>query len=613
MNKVSALDLSNYSRRSFIKRTGSLIKNALVRPESLVSLILSLVLVMLVLYPLTEVIKEAFTFQDYDQGLADEVQIGTWTIFHVKRIFFGEMSWALFYKPFGNSLIVAFSVTILALTTGGGLAWIVVRTNIPFRNFLNTLVVTPYMMPSWVLALAWISFFKNDRIAGAEGIFAYFFEVQPPDWIAYGLFPIIVTLSLHYYVYSYLLISGALTSVDTSLEEAGACIGLSRWRQFRVITAPLLLPALGSAIVMTFIRVIGTFGTPALLGLPVRFFTLPTQIYTSLTSRNLGDGFMLALVLVLLSALFIFINSRMIGVRKSFVTMSGKGFRRNEITLGNWKWPLFILIGFFLFAVVVLPIGLLFWESIILEPGIYSLDNLTSHYWFGDNSKTFIDGELGVFMNDHIIKSIWNSLKLAFITSVFCGLIGVLVGYAVVRTRGTFSSRSLEAMAFTPYIFPAVALSAIYLGMFARPIGFIPALYGTFVLIVLISVVKALPFTSRTGISAMLQIDKSLEEAARVIGLGWFKRMWRIILPMAASGMISGMLLTYITVMRELSLIILLVTPSTEVLTTLIYEYQSQDLSQHAGATTIVLVILIVSIHILIRLITRGSQIKGFS
>ena len=107
--------------------------------------------------------------------------------------------------------------------------------------------------------------------------------------------------------------------------------GLSRLKQFLWITAPLLLPAIGSAVVMTFIRVVGSFGTPAVLGMPVRYFVLPTQIYAAMGTRNAGDGFLLALVLVVLACLFIFINQRLIGVRKSFVTLSGKGFRNKEI------------------------------------------------------------------------------------------------------------------------------------------------------------------------------------------------------------------------------------------------------------------------------------------
>ena len=295
------------------------------RPEVLLSAVLTLMLGVLVLFPLAEVIRESLSYQDYDKGHLPDIVVGDFTLFHVIRVFWGDISWALFYKPFFHSLVVAVAVTAISVSAGAWVAWILVRTDVPFRGTLKTLVVVPYMMPSWVLALAWLVVFKNDRIAGTEGLFSAAFGMQTPDWISYGMVPIIICLTGHYFVYAYLLISGAISSVNDELEEAGAIGGLSRFRQFLAITGPLLLPAIGSAVVVTFIRVLGTFGTPALLGLPVRFFTLPTQCYSTFSSRNMGDGFLLALVLVALAIVFIYVNSRLIGVRKSFVTLSGKG------------------------------------------------------------------------------------------------------------------------------------------------------------------------------------------------------------------------------------------------------------------------------------------------
>ncbi len=166
--------------------------------------------------------------------------------------------------------------------------------------------------------------------------------------------------------------------------------------------------------------------------------------------------------------------------------------------------------------------------------------------------------------------------------------------------------------AFLPYIFRAVAFGAIYIGMFSKPVGPIPALYGTFALLVLIAAVKNLPYTSRTGIAAILQIDKSLEESARVQGIGWFGRIRRIIAPLAASGLVSGMLLSFIGTMRELSLIILLVTPSTAVLASVIYTYQTDDVPQLIGAATLLLVGLVVGCNLLFRLVFKNTKM-GFA
>src|SRR5215212_8065706 len=206
------------------------------QPERLLGILLAALLGALVLVPLFELIRETLTVQPYDRAYLPKAQPGEFTLFHYERVFAGRLSWAIFYKPFFNSLVTAFAATAICLVYGAGLAWLIVRTNIPFRNFLHTLVMIPYMLPSWVMA---------------------------PDWIAYGPIPIIICMSLHYYVYSYLSVSSSITSVDSQLEEAGAMAGLSRLKQLLWITAPLLLPAIGSAVVMTFIRVVGSFGTPA--------------------------------------------------------------------------------------------------------------------------------------------------------------------------------------------------------------------------------------------------------------------------------------------------------------------------------------------------------------
>ena len=123
--------------------------------------------------------------------------------------------------------------------------------------------------------------------------------------------------------------------------------------------------------------------------------------------------------------------------------------------------------------------------------------------------------------------------------------------------------------------------------------------------------VKNLPFTSRTGIAAMLQIDKSLEKTARVQGIGWFRRMSKIVIPMSTSGLIAGMLLTFITTMRELSLIILLLSPANMVLTGLIFNYNEQDMTQHSGAVTLLLVMIIVGVNVLVRIFTGGVGLSG--
>lgn len=582
------------------------------RPDILIAVVLIVAFAFLVVGPLIQIIYTSITYQSYDLRVVRDAKEGQLTIYHYLRVFTGRLSRALFYKPFVNSLMVGLGVTAVAMLIGSLLAWAMVRTDVPWKRFFHNIIVIPYMMPSWVIALAWLILFKNDRIAGERGMLTYLTGLSPPDWFSYGLLPIIICLGLHYYSYSYLLVSGALDTINSELEEAGSIAGLKKGAVLRKITFPIVLPALGSSFVLTFTRSMGTFGTPALLGLPVRFFVLPTQLYASINSRNSGDAYVLALVLVCMAGLAIYFNSRIIGTRKSFVTMGGKGFRSRPNRLGGWRYPVGLLILLFLVIAVFLPVGLLGWSTLMLLPGDYSLSNLTAHFWIGESDFKIESGEAGVFRNSGILAGIGNSLRLGVAAAVINGILGLLIGYTVVRNRGSGLSKLLEGISFAPYVFPSIAFSAIYLGMFAKPRGPIPALYGTFALLVLIVVVKNLPFSSRSGISAMLQIDKSLEETARIQGIPWLKRFRKILFPMASSGFFSGMILTFITAMRELSLLIILVTPSTRVLTTIIFAYQDQNQTQHANAATLVLLLIIVVANALVRRLFGAKSILGF-
>ncbi len=581
------------------------------RPYNILSIILIVLLAFLVLFPLFQIIYTSLTYQSNDLRLVRDAQVGAFTFFHYSRVFVGKLAQALFFRPFINSILIGLGVTLLSMLIGTILAFVLVRTDIPFKNFFNSVIVIPYMMPSWVMALAWQLIFRNNKIGGATGMLTAFFGVEAPDWVSYGAFPIIICLALHYYAYSYLLVSGALATINSELEEAGSLSGLKRLRVMKSITFPLVLPALGSSFVLTFSRSMGTFGTPALLGLPVRFFTIPTQIYASINSRNTGDSFVLALVLVFLAAIAIYINSKIIGKRKSFVTMGGKGFRSRLNQLGRWKKVVTAAVFIFLFFVIIVPVLLLAWSTLMMKTDDYSLSNITTHYWFGKSNINIAGGQEGIFRNPGIWRGVWNSIRLGVSAALINGFAGLLIGYAVVRGRGTWFSKALETVSFAPYVFPSIAMGAIYLGMFAHRIGPIPALYGTFILIVLIVVVKNMPFSSRTGISAILQIDKSLEEVAQLEGIRWFKRFRLVLFPLARSGFFSGMILTFITAMRELSLIILLITPGTRVLTTIIFAYNDQDQVQHANGVTLILLLIIVSANFIVRKFFGSKSVLG--
>ncbi|MCF0262641.1 MAG: iron ABC transporter permease, partial [Sphaerochaetaceae bacterium] len=210
-----------------------------------------------------------------------------------------------------------------------------------------------------------------------------------------------------------------------------------------------------------------------------------------------------------------------------------------------------------------------------------------------------------------LFRALWNSIKLSVICSLTAGTLGFLAGYGIVRARGTKLATIVDNLAFFPYLMPAMAFSAIYLSMFSVRHGIIPSLYGTFFLLVLIGTVKYMPFASRAGINSMMQLSNQIEEAGQIIGVSWFKRMTRLVIPIQKASFISGYLLPFISCMRELSLFVLLVTPQNRVLTTLLFYYNEKGWNQYSNGINLMIVIIVLVVNTLVNKLTGASIDKG--
>ena len=583
------------------------LKNNIRRPHIVISLILLAILLFIVLLPFAKMVKDSFVWQFADIRLSRNARPGALTLFHWQRVFFSPLTRNTLLGPLLNSLSTSLSVSACAMVIGSLLAWLVARTDLPLKKIIATVAVLPYVIPSYIHALAWLNLFKNDRIGGAAGVFQYLTGMSPPDWLSYGYLPIVTTLSIHYFPFTFLLVSAALTSIDSRLEESGEILGASRAHILRRITFPLVLPALLSSFILTFSRILGTFGTPYFLGTPVRYYTLSTQIYSNIINRVPSVGYILAFVLIAISSTIIYVNQKMIGKRKSYVTIGGKGFQVTQTPLGRLRYPLVGVVALLFFVSVLMPFVLVLWQTLTLYPDDYSLRHLTLLFWIGKANTAFAEGEAGILRNPAILGAAWNSIKLALTASVLAGFLGIFIGYAVVKGRNTRLSYAVEQMSFLPYLVPGIAFGALYLALFSHQIGPMPALYGTFFLVALVCTAKNLPFTGRAGITSMLQIGGELEEASETLGARWTMRFRRIILPLSIQGAISGFVLVFITVMRELSLIILLVTPETRTLTTMTFRYQEQGYSQFSSAISV----LIIAIVVIGELFSRKLGQKG--
>jgi len=368
-----------------------------------------------------------------------------------------------------------------------------------------------------------------------------------------------------------------------------------------------------STFLLTSSKGIGSFGTPAFLGGPVREFLLSTSLYANLIGQRPGIGYIAALFMVVMGVLVLYMNHKVIGARRSFVTISGKGARAGLVKLGRARRPVAALVLLFIGAVIVVPIGALVIDTLMLRPGIYSWPNLSLHYWIGEASTAIGlgTGEAGVLRNPELMRALGNTMRLAVTVAAICGVLGVVLGYLIVRMRGTWLSRALDQLSFIPYLMPSVALGSVFLAMFAVPRGPFPALYGSFWLLVIACSVAYLPYAVKAGVGAMLQVGNELEEAAVVAGASWWTRMRRIIFPVQKASFFSGMLLPFISVTRELSLLILLVTPATQLATTITLRYSDRGWYPYTNAMVLLLIVIVVSATALSNRLMKTDLAKG--
>ena len=576
------------------RRLKNLILNVLKNPFNMVVLVSLIILFCLIIIPLLTMISSTFTLA---QGELRRVQghVGDFTLYYWKYILTGTMANAVLWGPLKNSFICGFFTVLVSVPLGSVLAWLMIRTDIPGKKILGLLVTVPYMIPSWTKALAWLAMFRNST-SGANGFLAGL-GIPVPDWLAYGPIAIVLCMSMHYYAFSYIMVSGALRSINSELEEMGEIQGASKAQILRHITLPLILPSVLSATVMTISKSIGTYGVPANLGNRIGYYTLATKMRNFIDQGPQAVGYAMSIVLVLLAAVIIFSNQRIVGVRKSYATVSGKGGRATLMPLGKAKKPLMAFLMVFLFLAMVVPFFVLIMETFQITTGAgYGLDNLTLYNWIGKSGQIakYTNYE-GIFRNPKFFSAFWNTIRLTLIGSIITAICGQFLGYISSRGRGKWYGDLTEQMVFVPYLMSGIAFSTMYFSMFSRPHfgGLMPSLYGTFTLIVLTSVVKHFPFASKSGTANMLSISVELEEAADIAGASFWKRMSSIIVPLAKNGFISGFMLTFISIAKELDLVIIMMTPSTQTMSYLAFTYSQEGYNQMSDAVSVCVLVFI--------------------
>ena len=584
----------------------------LSKPANIILLAFLIALAVLTLYPLLSLLGETVTIHVGREARAAKQSAGELTLYHFQRLFAtpeNDYSWIQFYQPFLNTLIVSLSSSLIAILFGGVVAFLVTRTNLKYKQFVSAVFTFPYIMPSWTLALFWETFFKNVNIGlkTSNGIMAAVFGIYMPEWFVYGAFPIALVLGLHYAPFAYILIGGILRNMDANLEEAATILKTSRARIIRRITLPIVKPAMLSTFLLVFASSMSAYSVPVFLGSPVRYYVLSTKM-KSLMDSYPGQAYIIVGVMILFGVAILLLNQKVTNSRKQFTTVTGKSGQISKINLGKANRPVAIILVVILLMVAVVPLITFAMESVIVKAGDYSLSNMTLDFWIGTNLQERLDqgDSTGILLNPKVWNALGYSLGLAVTCALVAGTCGILVGYGVAKRRGSRLASWVNSLSFFPYLMPSLAFGAIYLAMSSK----IPWLRG-FLLLGLVGSVKYLPFASRSGVNAMLQLSGEIEEAAVITGVPWWKRMLRVIFPIQKSSFLSGYLLPMVSCMRELSLFVLLVPTSNTILTTMLMQYSEKGWAQFGNAINLLIIIVVLLVNFLVNKLTGASIDKG--
>ena len=483
-----------------------------------------------------------------------------------------------YYKSLLRSLFVC-SVTVLTTTlVGVPIAYLMTRYNIAGKNILHIFIIMSLMSPPFIGAYSWII------LLGRNGLVARLFKLiglTAPT--IYGRGGIIFVFTLHLFPYIYLYTSGAMNSIDTSLEEAGENLGMSKLRRIWTITLPVILPSILAGCVMVFMTCLADFGTPMLLG--EGYVVLPVLVYNEYMSESATNPYMASTlsVIIVLCSLIVLMFQKLVIDKKNYQMSSLRP--PQEVELHGFKrflasFPIY-LIAFIAFLPQIVVVCQSFIERSF--SGVIKGYNL--------NNYRSILSKLGT--------NIRNTYVYSLIAIVFIVVVGILVSYILVRKKGK-SAAIIDLLVMFPYVIPGSVLGiGLIIAFNRKPI----ILVGTSAIMIISYIIRKLPYTVRSGTAFLYQMDPFIEEASINLGVSPMKTFFTVTARMMLPGIMSGAVLSWITCINELSSSIMLYTGKTSTISVAIYQEVVRMSDGTAGAlATILTLTTIISLVLVFRL-----------
>ncbi len=495
----------------------------------------------------------------------------------------------------GNTIIFVLGSSTVATLLALLLAYLNTRTDIPFKFLFRIISIIPMMIPHILFSVSWVLLLNP-----SNGLINLFLRQIPGlaeiSFNIYSLPGMILVEGLLDLPIAYLILAPAMASFDISLEESSKVCGGSMIRTLFRVTLPILRPAILAAFILSLVRSLASFAVPSVVGIPGRIYVLATHIYQTIATgfaADFGKAAAIGVSILATSITLIYIYRYLTAESEKYVTISSRGYKPTVIQLKKAKYPLFLAVGMLSIILIILPVFVLLYTSLVpysMIPSAKAFSMMSMRHW------------VEVLQDPISILALKNSLFLGITGATLGVTLSVFVAYAIVKIR-THASGVLETLAFLSFSFPGIVIGVGFMWFFVRT-----PLYATIWALLIGYIATYLPYGVRPLTSAFIQVHSHLEESSKVCGAGSLTTMRRIIIPLLIPGIVSGWILMASMFIRELSLAVVLSRPGTEVLAVQILRFAEDGLWGQLSALGIVMIFISTTLVVLATLI--GMKFK---
>ena len=476
-----------------------------------------------------------------------------------------------------NTLIFTLGSAAVATLLALFLSYTNTRTNIPFKFFFGIISIVPMMIPHILFAVSWV-LLLNPSNGILNRLLTDFFGLKSALFNIYSLPGMILVEGLLDLPIAYLIIAPAMSAFDVSLEESSKVCGASALRTLTRVTLPVLRPAILASVILVIVRCIASFAVPSVIGMPGRIYVLATHIYRIISTgfaADYGKAAAVGMSALAASILLIYLYRYLTSESGKYVTVSGRGFKPALIDLKLSRYPLMGVIGLLSFVLIVLPVMVLFYTSMLSYVMVPTAKAFSRMSW-----KNWAE----VLRDPISLLALRNSITLGVVGATLGVILSILVSYVIVKVRTT-ASGILESLSFLSFSFPGIVIGVGFMWFFVRT-----PLYATIWALLIGYIATYLPYGIRPLSSAFVQIHSHLEESSRVCGASAFATMRRIVIPLLIPGILSGWILMATMFVRELTLSVVLSRPGSEVLAVQILRFAEDGLWGRLSALGIIMI-----------------------